>query len=111
MLWAAVDKLCGMSVSVSFLLTLRDAGRSRANLRLEVLALGHQLHVLKRSQARRLRLTRVDGRLWVWFARAWRQWRDAVVSNNSIGASEAPASSKAASLVKSRPASDARLCF
>src|SRR3989449_5431514 len=60
MLWATVDKRCRMSVLVSFLLTLRDAGRSRANLRLEVLALRHQLHVLKRSQARRLRLTRVD---------------------------------------------------
>ena len=68
-----------MSVLVSFLLTLRDAGRSRASLQLEVLALRHQLHVLKRSQARRFRLTRVDRLLWVWFARAWQQWRDALV--------------------------------
>ena len=68
-----------MSVLVSLLLTLRDAGRSRASLQLEVLALRHQLHVLKRSQARRLRLTRVDRLLWVWFTRAWQQWRDAVV--------------------------------
>ena len=54
-----VDRLGRMSVVVSFLLTLRDAGRSRATLQLEVLALRHQLHVLKRSQTRRLRLTRV----------------------------------------------------
>jgi hypothetical protein len=68
-----------MSVVVSFLLTLRDAGRSRATLQLDVLALRHQLHVLKRSQTRRLRLTRVDRLLWVWFASAWPQWRDGLV--------------------------------
>jgi hypothetical protein len=68
-----------MSVLVSFLLTLRDAGRSRASLQLEVLALRHQLHVLKRLQTRRLRLTRVDRLLWVWFASAWPQWRDGLV--------------------------------
>jgi hypothetical protein len=49
-----------MSVFVSLLLTLRDCGRSRATLQLEVLALRHRLHVLERSRARRLRLTRLD---------------------------------------------------
>ena len=62
-----------MSVFVSLLLTLRDVGRSRATLELEVLALRHQLHVLKRSHARRLRLTRIDRLLWVWFSRVWSQ--------------------------------------
>jgi hypothetical protein len=79
MLRPTVDRLCGMSVVVSFLLTLRDAGRSRAALQLEVLALRHQLDVLKRSQTRRLRLTRVDRLLWVWFVSAWPRWRDGLV--------------------------------
>ena len=35
-----------MSVLVSFLLTLRTAARSRAELQLEVLALRHQLQVV-----------------------------------------------------------------
>src|SRR2546426_11133132 len=74
-----VDRLCDISVLVSFLLTLRNAGRSRANLQLEVLALRHQLYVLKRSHARRLRLTRVDRWLWIWFAWGWQHWHDALV--------------------------------
>ena len=59
MLWTTAGRLRG-DVFVSLLLTLRDVGRSRATLELEVLALRHQLHVLKRSHARRLRLTRID---------------------------------------------------
>ena len=53
--------------------------RSRAGLQLEILALRHQLHVLERSQARRLRLTRVDRLLWVWLSRVWCHWRTALV--------------------------------
>jgi hypothetical protein len=68
-----------MSFLVSFLLTLRDTGRSRASLQLEVLALRHQLQVVQRSRAHRFRLTCVDRLLWAWFARAWQQWRDALV--------------------------------
>jgi hypothetical protein len=41
-----------MSVLVSFLLTLRTAVRSRAELQLEVLALQHQLQVLQRTRPR-----------------------------------------------------------
>lgn len=68
-----------MSVLVSFLLTLRDCGRSRATLHLEVLALRHQLHVLKRSHPRRLQLTHIDRLLWVWFSRVWGRWRTTLV--------------------------------
>jgi hypothetical protein len=68
-----------MAVLISLLLTLRDGLRSRATLQLEVLALPHQLHVLERSRTRRLRLTRADRLLWVWFARAWHNWRYALV--------------------------------
>ena len=67
-----------MSVFSSLLMTIRDCGRSRAILQLELLALRHQLHVLERSQGRRLRLTRFDRLLWVWFSRVWSQWRSAL---------------------------------
>jgi putative transposase len=68
-----------MSVFRSLLATLRDCGRSRATLQLEILALRHQLRVLERSQGRRLRLTRFDRLLWVCFSRVWSQWRAALV--------------------------------
>ena len=45
------------SVLISVLATLRGVVRSRAALHLEILALRHQLHVLQRSQPRRLRLS------------------------------------------------------
>lgn len=68
-----------MSVFISLLMTLRDCARSRAGLQLEILAVRHQLHVLERSHARRLRLTRVDRLLWVWFLRVWCHWRTALI--------------------------------
>jgi hypothetical protein len=68
-----------MAVFRSLLATLRDCGRSRAILQLEILALRHQLQVLERSRRRRVRLTRFDRMLWVWFSRIWRQWRWALV--------------------------------
>ena len=52
-------------------LALRGCVRSRAALQWEVLALRHQLQVLERSRPQRLRLTRADRLLWVWFSRAW----------------------------------------
>ena len=68
-----------MSVFISLLLTLRDCARSRAGLQLEILALRHQLHVLERSQARRLRLTRIERLLWIWLSRVWCHWRTALI--------------------------------
>ena len=68
-----------MSVLVSLLLTVRESVRSRAALQVEVLALRHQVQVLERSRVRRLRLTRVDRLLWVWFSRVWADWRTALV--------------------------------
>ncbi len=60
-----------MSVFIALLLTLRDCVRSRARLQLEILALRHQLNVLERSQARRLRLTRGDRLVRIWLSRVW----------------------------------------
>jgi hypothetical protein len=45
--------------------------RSRAALELEVVALRHQLAVLRRQQPGRPRLTSLDRLLWVWLYRVW----------------------------------------
>jgi len=52
--------------------------RSRRALQLEVLALRHQLAVYHRT-AQRPRLRPADRLLWAWLARAWSDWRDALV--------------------------------
>ena len=68
-----------MPILVSVLLSLRSLVRSRAALHLEILALRHQLQVLKRSRRRRLPLTAADPVLWVWFSRIWTEWRPALI--------------------------------
>jgi putative transposase len=60
-----------MSVILSFLLTLRSCARSRVALQLEVLALRHQLQVLRRTRPQRLRLAPADRLLWVWLSKVW----------------------------------------
>jgi putative transposase len=55
------------------------AGRSRAALHLEVLALRHQLQVLERSGRPRNRLTAADRLLWVWLSRIWTERRVSLV--------------------------------
>ena len=60
-------------------LAVRDAARSRARLHLELLAIRHQLHVLERTRARRLRLSILDRWLWVWLSRVWLDWQRALV--------------------------------
>jgi putative transposase len=67
------------SVLISLLSTVRGIVRSCAALHLEVLALRHQLEVLQRSRPRRLRLAKMDRRLWVWLSRSWSDWRTALV--------------------------------
>ena len=68
-----------MSVLLSLILTLRTWARSRAALQLEVLALRHQLHVLRRNRPQRWRLKRADRWLWVVLAHLWTGWRTALV--------------------------------
>ena len=90
MLRSSVAYACHvMAVLISLLLTLRDGVRSRTSLQLEVLALRHQLHVLKRTPARGLRLTRFDRLLWVWLSRVWDQWRATHVLDVSLFADTA----------------------
>src|SRR3979411_2027435 len=45
--------------------------RSRASLELEVVALRHQVAVLRRQRSGRLRLFCTDRLLWVWLYRIW----------------------------------------
>jgi hypothetical protein len=52
--------------------------RSRRQLAIEIVALRHQLGVLKRS-VKRPRLTDVDRGLWVLLSRRWARWSDALI--------------------------------
>jgi putative transposase len=52
--------------------------RTRRQLAVEILALRHQLGVLKRS-TKRPRLTNADRGLWVLLSRRWPGWRDALI--------------------------------
>ncbi len=53
--------------------------RSRAMLQLEIIALRHQLDVLRRNQRTRMRLSRLDRTFWVLLYRIWPRCLDAVV--------------------------------
>jgi len=52
--------------------------RTRRRLAVGILALRHQLGVLKRS-VNRPRLTNVDRGLWVLLSRRWARWSDALI--------------------------------
>jgi putative transposase len=65
-----------LSVLVS-VLSLRF--RSRASLELELVALRHQLIVLRRQRPRRLRFHSADRLLWVCLYRVWPRVLDALV--------------------------------
>jgi putative transposase len=52
--------------------------KSRRELAMEILALRHQLGVLKRS-VKRPRLTNADRGLWVLLSRRWSSWSDALI--------------------------------
>src|SRR5262249_44720408 len=58
--------------------TLLALFHRRAALELEILALRHQLGVLRRS-VKQPKLTAADRYLWVWLCRLWRDWQSALV--------------------------------
>jgi transposase InsO family protein len=68
-----------IAVFLSVFQTLRSGARSRAALQLEILALRHQLQVLQRTRARRIRIATVDRWLWVLLSRIWTGWRTSLV--------------------------------
>src|SRR5215831_19072444 len=63
----------------SAIFSIRSLFRSHAALQVEILALRHQLTVLKRSRRGRLRLNSADRLLWVGLSRLWSQWRLALL--------------------------------
>ena len=68
-----------LTTFLSVIVSIRSWFRTRASLQVEILALRHQVAVLKRSQRRRLRLNSVDRLLWVWLSRTWSQWCSALL--------------------------------
>src|ERR1700693_4239132 len=62
----------------TLLATLSAILRSRVALRLENLALRHQIGVLQRSARKRSKLTPLDRLLWAWLSRIWSDWRSAL---------------------------------
>ena len=52
--------------------------QTRQSLVLQILALRHQLHVLKRG-GRRLKIKKRDRALWVLLSRFWRGWRYSIL--------------------------------
>ena len=67
------DKLY-VAMQTSFLSLFRSLFQTQAVLRLENLALRHQLNVLRRSQRGRVQLSRADRPLWVWLSKIWSGW-------------------------------------
>ena len=62
-------------VLISLLAGLGSSLRTRASLQIEILALRHQLQVLRRTERQRLRLGTADRLLWVILLRFWPEWR------------------------------------
>src|ERR1700747_2684904 len=69
-----------LTALMTLLATLSSIFRSRAALELELenLALRHQIVVLRRAAAKRLKLTSADRLLWICLSRLWRGWRSAL---------------------------------
>jgi hypothetical protein len=60
---------------VAVVAALRSTTRSRLELTAEILALRHQLAVLRQRAPTRRRLGRVDCLVWVLLSRVWSGWR------------------------------------
>jgi hypothetical protein len=52
--------------------------KASAELRLENVALRHQLGVLRRSAPKQLKLTAADRIFWLWLRRVWADWKSAL---------------------------------
>jgi putative transposase len=72
-LWVAHQQLLTMLALLSSLF------KTSAELRLENLALRHQLGVLRRSAPKQLKLTPADRVFWVCLRRAWPNWKSALL--------------------------------
>jgi putative transposase len=73
LLWSVRQQL------LSLLGVLSSLFKTSVELRLENLALRHQLGVLRRSAPKRLKLRPADRILWVWLRRVWTDWKSALL--------------------------------
>ncbi len=67
------------AIMLSLIHALLGVCRTRLALQAEILALRHQINILRRSVPTRPRLNSSDRFLWVWLSRLWRDWRSALV--------------------------------
>src|SRR5260370_33726401 len=63
----------------SVVFMLRSCFQTPASMRIEILALRHQLAVVQRRTNKRPSLRNADRLLWVMLSRSWAQWRSALV--------------------------------
>src|SRR3982074_1235946 len=68
-----------MTILWAIVLIFEFRFRSRASLELELVALRHQVTVLRRQRPGRPQLSSLDRLLWVWLYRIWPQVIDAMV--------------------------------
>jgi putative transposase len=68
-----------LTVISALLTSLSSICRTRAALQLEILALRHQVNVLRRSSRTRPKLRPADRLFWAWLSRLWVDWRHALI--------------------------------
>ena len=67
------------SMVPALLAFLSAAFRTRVALQLEILALRHQIGMLRHAAKKQPKVTVADRLLWAWLGRVWAGWRPAVV--------------------------------
>jgi putative transposase len=67
------------SILISLISTILDGFRTLLALQTEILALRHQIIVLRRSVSSRPKLQTPDRFLWILLSRLWSQWRSALI--------------------------------
>ena len=68
-----------LNVLSAFFAVLSSVFRNHVALQVEILALRHQIGVLRRSAKKRPKLTVADRVFWAWLSGAWANWRSALV--------------------------------
>ena len=66
-------------VLLTLLRSLSSIVKTRATLQIEIVALRHQVNVLRRSVPNRPRLRPSDRLFWTWLSHVWPDWRSALV--------------------------------
>ena len=67
------------SILISLISTFLAGFRTRLALQTEILALRHQIIVLRRSVSNRPKLRAADRFLRIWLLRLWPEWRSALI--------------------------------